>query len=232
MEATVEALSRGLSLTEAEEDLVALDVDHTKATQLVASLCLIGKLLSVRPVNLAVMRATLVQVWRLFRGVKFSVVGENLFLLQFDHLVDKTKVLTNGPWSFDKHLLLLDNFDGSLQPSEVLLTYADFWIHAYDLPLVCMTREVGLLIGRHLGEFLDMDYGAAGTAWGRFLRIRVKINVSHALRWGMKISLPGRNVVWVSFTYERLPNFCYFCGKIGHGDKDPGTTPIWALSSY
>ncbi|KAI8020717.1 hypothetical protein LOK49_LG03G03472 [Camellia lanceoleosa] len=119
MDATVEVLARGLCLIEAEEDLVALDDDCTKAAALVANLCLIVKILSLRPINLQTMWATLVLIWRLFRGVKFSVVEENLFLLQFDHLVDKTKVLTNEPWSFDKHLLLLGNFDGSLQPFEI-----------------------------------------------------------------------------------------------------------------
>ena len=24
----------------------------------------------------------------------------------------------------------------------------------------------------------------------------------------------------VSFKYERLPNFCYWCGRVDHGDKD------------
>ena len=34
------------------------------------------------------------------------------------------------------------------------------------------------------------------------------------------ISLTDGNEVWVSFKYERLPNICYWCGRLTHDDRD------------
>ena len=32
---------------------------------------------------------------------------------------------------------------------------------------------------------------------------------------------------WVTFKYERLPNFCFLCGKMGHDDKHCPETSDW-----
>lgn len=39
------------------------------------------------------------------------------------------------------------------------------------------------------------------------------------LRTEMKIKKEGWNWIWVDIKYERLPTFCFLCGRIDHGDK-------------
>ena len=70
---------------------------------------------------------------------------------------------------------------------------------------------------------------------GDFLRVRVKIDILKPLSWGRKITLDDGSMGWVSFKYERLPNICYWCGCLTHGDKDcdlwidsEGTLPVEA----
>jgi hypothetical protein len=44
-------------------------------------------------------------------------VGENLFLIEFDNIRDKTRVLEGIPWVFEGNLFLVEDFDGLSLPS-------------------------------------------------------------------------------------------------------------------
>lgn len=53
--------------------------------------------------------------WRPTRDLKFRDMGDNLMLVEFDEKLDKERVKRNSPWTFDKHLVLLLDFEGELQ---------------------------------------------------------------------------------------------------------------------
>ena len=55
---------------------------------------------------------------------------------------------------------------------------------------------------------------------GGFMRVRVLVDVSQPLCRGRVICLEDGKELWVSFKYERLPNLCYWCGRITHNDRD------------
>ncbi|TYI18828.1 hypothetical protein ES332_A07G120200v1 [Gossypium tomentosum] len=48
-----------------------------------------------------------------------------------------------------------------------------------------------------------------------FMRIRVQIGVRHPLKRKKHILFCGRRS-YVSFKYERLSLFCFYCGRLGH----------------
>lgn len=52
-----------------------------------------------------------------------------------------------------------------------------------------------------------------------FLRARVIVDIRKPLVTGMWCPRPGRDPIWVKAKYERLQNFCYRCGRIGHDQK-------------
>lgn len=51
------------------------------------------------------------------------------------------------------------------------------------------------------------------------MRVRVNLPIDKSLRRGGNIAIADGERFWVSFRYERLPTFCYVCGKIGHDEK-------------
>ena len=55
---------------------------------------------------------------------------------------------------------------------------------------------------------------------GGFMKVRVLIDITQPLCRGRVICLEDDKELWVSFKYERLPNLCYWCGRLTHNDRD------------
>nr|POE69162.1 uncharacterized protein CFP56_74507 [Quercus suber] len=178
------------------------------------------KILTKRIIFLEVLRKNMKMLWKPNRGLQISEIEDDMFLVEFGDGRDKKRVMEMSPWSFEKQLILLQEFEGELVPKEIVLKWSPFWVQIYNLPLKSMTRETGLEIGAKLGLVLDIDVPEKGVQWGKFLRVRVRFDVTKKLVRGKRISIEGGESRWVFFKYERLPNFCYRCGKLDHGEKE------------
>jgi hypothetical protein len=65
------------------------------------NLCLVGKLIFDRSIGKDTIRTTLVKGWRPMGLMTFKVLGENLFLVDFEHSWDMSKVLEGRLWVFE-----------------------------------------------------------------------------------------------------------------------------------
>jgi hypothetical protein len=82
---------------------------------------------------------------------------------------------------------------------------------------VWFNRENVELIGGKAGLVLEVDFSEEPRyQWQRFVRCRVNVNVSGPLCLGIFLPQNDRNDIWISLKYERLPEFCYQYGVIGH----------------
>lgn len=52
------------------------------------------------------------------------------------------------------------------------------------------------------------------------MQVRVFVDITKPLCRGRKIGLNNGEDSWVSFKYERLPNLCYWRGRLTHHDKE------------
>lgn len=136
--------------------------------------------------------------------------------MEFEEVSDKLRILEGCPWIFDGFLIILANFDGFTPPSEMIFDYASFWVRMYDLPLVCMGKNVGYKIRASVEEVEDVDIVDGDPGWGEFLRVKIKLDLRKPLTRGRMLHLNGRSL-WIGFKYEKLPRFCYKCGVILHG---------------
>ncbi|XP_042987325.1 uncharacterized protein At4g02000-like [Carya illinoinensis] len=107
-----------------------------------------------------------------------------------------------------------------LKVQEIRMIEADFWVWIHDLPLMVFNDYVERLVGESLGQILDLDLKEDDLAWGGFLRIRIRLDISKPLLRRKKVLLGDGQGYWVRFTYERLSDFYYQCGHLGHGHRD------------
>lgn len=99
-------------------------------------------------------------------------------------------MLIERSWSFDRWLICLQVFDGCTSISEV--HKEEFWIQVYDMPFGCMTQEVGSQIGSNAVRVLQVHTNLRGIKWGKFLRIRVEMDIKKTLLRGMFITVEGK----------------------------------------
>jgi hypothetical protein len=97
-------------------------------------------------------------------------------------------------------------------------SFTPIWVQIHDMPLGCMNRAVGIQIGNSIGKVEDVAVAEDDVVWGRYLRVRVAINLFQPLERGRNLKVAG-NTAWVSFKYEKLLVFCFRCGRIIHGPR-------------
>jgi hypothetical protein len=148
----------------------------------------------------------------------FKELDDNIWLFEFEDGDDMRRVLEGRPWSYDRQMLVITEFDGTVTASQIGFSHSPFWVQIHDMPLLCMTKGIGMKIGESMGKFIEVDLAGEGAGWGRCLRIRVEIDLSKPLERGRALTLAGKSY-WVTFKYEKLPMFCFECGRIIHGDK-------------
>ncbi|KAJ4830930.1 hypothetical protein Tsubulata_031093 [Turnera subulata] len=128
-------------------------------------------------------------------------------------------ILKGEPWSFDKRLMVMKQVTGAEQLSTTPITDCAFRIKVYDIPFRLRADSFVAEVGNRLGSFIATDErGVIG--WGSFLRIRVLIDVTQPLKKEVLCQVRDQPILSFRISYEKLPNFCYACGRIGHLVKE------------
>lgn len=130
-----------LKIMAEEGIIVALDDVTEDDFNAEINLTLVGKVMTVRSYNFAALNRTMNQIWSLSKGALFRAIENGLFVVQFANARDKAKVLSGRPWTFDQNLVMLNDIDGTQQPSGIAMTMFPFWIRLYNLPLGCRSEN-------------------------------------------------------------------------------------------
>lgn len=204
---------KGVKLSEEEEiGVTAEDLEPEEEDQFQRSLA--GKLWTSSAYNIRAFKQSIVEFWKLKNPVEIQDLGKNLYLFRFAAKRDLEYVLKNGPWSFDRNILVLKRTTGIEQPSEMKMSTMTFWARIYDLPLKLRTESMAKKIGDVIGKFEETD-PKDHHRLGRFLRIKVEIDLTKPMKRGTVVRFQGKDLR-VFFKFERLPIFCFVCGRIGH----------------
>lgn len=87
----------------------------------------------------------------------------------------------------------------------------------YNMPLLGMNMDMAFCIGGKVGQVIDVDLGSSGLSLGRYLRIRVVVNLMKPLRRTMGLVVnPDKASITMLLMYEKLPYMFMNCGPIEH----------------
>ncbi|KAK6119800.1 hypothetical protein DH2020_046455 [Rehmannia glutinosa] len=212
---------RKLSITAEEEEEIGIGDSLVEEGKSLFRKGLIGKLITKRPYNINSFKSTIPKLWRVTGNLEIIDVAQDMFFFIFDNHNEIERILNLEPWTFNRSLLVLQEFEGLNFRDVDVPRHTRFWIQVHNLPDYGMTEKIGRIIGDGLGISLEVDSDSEGRCLGSFLRVRTLIDVSKPLRRGAPIRLGSdSNKIWLDFKYERVPDFCYVCGIIGHGHSE------------
>lgn len=117
----LEKMWRKLSLIEEEDEDIVLGSNCTKAARAIGRNCVLMKVHTTRSVSLDALRKNVRMLWKTNKGVQISEIKDDLFLVEFGNGKDKQKILDMCPWSFEKQLVLMQEFKRELIPKDIVM---------------------------------------------------------------------------------------------------------------
>ncbi|KAH7841280.1 hypothetical protein Vadar_027865 [Vaccinium darrowii] len=207
---------RSFHLTAEEQGEVDLSGEDVKASEEECRTSLFGKVISQKAVNFSGLRSTMEMVWGNPKNFKVLEIGNGIyqFILPFE--TDVIRILNGKPWFFNNHFLILERWNPKVQPHLYSFNLTPIWIQIWGLPIQYSSKEVGLKLGSKIGYVDDVSLPVTGSKKGKFVRVRVHTDITLPLKRGCMVRMEASQPFWVEFRYERLPNFCFYCGLVGH----------------
>ena len=141
-----------LSLSESEENRVALRIDRRKRDCLLA-----GKFFTRRSLNIEAVEKTFRPLWRTKGGFNVTVGSENILLFAFELEVDAERVIQGKPWAFDRHLVVFEKFDSYAPIHTLGFKSTAFWVQIHNLLFPLQTVEIAFSIGEIIGPVIKPE---------------------------------------------------------------------------
>lgn len=181
---------------------------------------LVAKVISRQEVHRDNFIKTFTSLWRGSDEVSIKEIAFNRFWVRFVSDRDYQRVLDMEPWTFRRSLILLATVSEKDCIYTVPLTHGTFWVQIHGVPGFCMTVAVATTIATMIGEVIWVDNRDGQDCVGRFIRVRVRFDVSLPLMRRSPVTFPEVGEKFVEFRYEYLPEYCFACGCLGHATQE------------
>ncbi|XBH98250.1 hypothetical protein VPH35_127790 [Triticum aestivum] len=182
----VAGMMRNLKLSEEERKGVKIRLagkDKGKGSLVQA----VGRVVSEKPAHPDAICLSLGRIWCPRKGIDYKEAGDNRFVFTFKQESGKRKALEDGPWMFDKDLVVVEEYDRSKRIEDYEFNDIPIWVRIFNLPLGMMNEGTGEEIGNIIGRSVEVDAGKDGRAIGKFLRVKNRMNIERPIMRGFTL---------------------------------------------
>ncbi|GKV15706.1 hypothetical protein SLEP1_g26468 [Rubroshorea leprosula] len=156
--------------------------------------------------------------WRLSGGLEVHEQSKNTFIFILSDGKEKDRIFRESPWFVKGSHIILKDWPDSQRFDEISFSHSAFWVQVHGLPKGCMTLENIQIIGSLFPRLISWDKSVMGGVKS-FLRLQVELDVHIPLLSGFQFRTQEDEVCSAEFKYEKLVDFCYRCGMLGHTKK-------------
>ncbi|XP_071906083.1 uncharacterized protein [Coffea arabica] len=182
-------------------------------------LSLFGKFKGENIVNYMGVKSFVTAAWGYPKDLKVVELGPNFFQFLIHGEQERERILGGGPWMMDSQLLVMNRWFEGIEEDENAFNKALLWVQIWNLPVHWMSEEVGRKIGAVFSRVNEVIIPQTGSKEGRHIKLLVVADISQPLLRGTIVKVEG-STKWVSFKYERCPDFCYNCEIMGHCERN------------
>ncbi|KAL6222338.1 hypothetical protein ACLB2K_005730 [Fragaria x ananassa] len=144
---------------------------------------LVGKLNTTRDVNFDSFRSVVRSMCRLSALVEVQA-RDDRFLFSFTNEKDVARVKKGGPWSYQRAMILLNDYDGFSDVMVVPLDFVWIWVDIHDLPATLTTPATTQLVGETIGPVLKVDERGINNG---LVRVRLTLPLHDPVHLGRRI---------------------------------------------
>lgn len=157
------------------------------------------------------MRDRLKSLWKPGRDYELVDIGHGFYMVKFDLIVDRDKVINDGPWMFFDHYLVVRECALDFISSLVTIDSTLVWIRFPSLGMEYYDENVLFALASVVGKPIKIDTRTIDVARGKFERVCVEINLNQPVvgRFWFREN-------WFHVEYEGLHMLYKNCGIYGH----------------
>lgn len=175
-----DTLASKFSLTDGETDLVAADPAFRVHPTVANDPFFIGRVITDKDLYINFIFPNVMRLLHTVKGAAIKSISTNVFVIKFNHALDRTKALGGCPWVLDRHALILEPIDPSTKPKNQDLTFLPIVARVMNLSLPNRSLQVARLIGNSLGGFVETP-SKEDSFYTPYFLIKVKGALAHVL---------------------------------------------------
>jgi hypothetical protein len=179
---------------------------------------IIGKIITDKLIHVKSLQNGLEGIWGSPPGLKVQALEGKLLQFFVDDIADHDRIIAGNPWLFRNAWLVVKPWNREVDYQHMDFDHVPVWIQLWRLPPHCKTKQMGTNIGALLGQVEASEfYEYPGKKV--IIKIKVAININKPILSGIHVGNPTDDTNWIDYRYEKLPQICFKCGMIGHGDN-------------